>query len=52
MKIYAKPEFDIIKFDAEDVICSSELQPSTPTTIVDGKEATALSETNVSVFEY
>ena len=52
MKMYAKPEFDIVKFDAEDVICSSEVPTSTPTTIVDGKEATALPATNVSVFDY
>ncbi len=52
MKMYAKPEFEIVSFDAEDVICSSEAASSTPTTIVDGKNATALPTTEVSIFDY
>ena len=52
MKMYAKPEIDIINFEAEDVICASEVVSSSPTTIVDGKNATALSATEVSIFDY
>lgn len=52
MRIYAKPEFDIISFEAEDVICSSDVVSSIPTTIVNGINATALPETEVSIFEY
>ncbi len=52
MKMYIKPEFDIVSFEAEDVICSSEATPSTPTTFVDGKNATALPTTEVSIFDY
>ncbi len=52
MRMYIKPEFDIISFEAGDVICSSEVVSSIPTTIVDGKNATALPATEVSIFEY
>ncbi len=52
MKMYAKPEFEIMSIDADDVICSSGAVSSTPITIVDGKSATALPTTEVSIFEY
>lgn len=52
MKMYAKPEFEIMNIDAEDVICASEAVSSTPTTIVDGKNAIALPATEVSIFDY
>lgn len=53
MKIYNKPEINIIEFDAKDVICTSEpTSASTPKVEINGVNAQALPATDVSIFDY
>lgn len=52
MRTYKKPEIEIVEFDAEDVICTSEPTSSLPKVEINGVNAQALPATDVSIFDY